>query len=157
MAEYEKRSGPSVDRKPSKSSSEPSEFSEYDSGPDVHLDAKTFLAVFAALLIYFAQLVSLVGAGAVSLYPMPSRSSYRETWSDRLCPHSKAKPSQLTSILRQALSGLQGLLRFSLSSWGRYSHMPPTTGAGNGFLSSRLCWAELDRSSLPEPALSECV
>jgi hypothetical protein len=39
-----------------------------DSGrePHVHLHAKTFLAVFAVCLIYFAQLVNLVGAGAVS-------------------------------------------------------------------------------------------
>ncbi|KAJ4290075.1 hypothetical protein N0V88_006581 [Collariella sp. IMI 366227] len=32
-------------------------------GPVPHLHAKTFLAVFAVCLIYFAQLVSLVGAG----------------------------------------------------------------------------------------------
>lgn len=31
-----------------------------------HLHAKTFLAVFAVCLIYIAQLISLVGAGAVS-------------------------------------------------------------------------------------------
>lgn len=34
--------------------------------PKPHLHAKTFLAVFAVCSIYFAQLVTLVGAGAVS-------------------------------------------------------------------------------------------
>jgi hypothetical protein len=31
-----------------------------------HLHAKTFLTVFAVCLIYFAQLINVVGAGAVS-------------------------------------------------------------------------------------------
>lgn len=35
-----------------------------------HLHAKTFLAVAAMCLIYIAQLVSLVGAGAVSYVPV---------------------------------------------------------------------------------------
>jgi hypothetical protein len=34
--------------------------------PQPHLHARTFLAVFAVCLIYFAQVFSLVGAGAVS-------------------------------------------------------------------------------------------
>jgi hypothetical protein len=34
--------------------------------PVPHLHSKTFLAVLAVCLIYFAQLVNLVGAGAVS-------------------------------------------------------------------------------------------
>ncbi len=37
-----------------------------DEEPVPHLHAKTFLAVFSVCLIYFAQLVNLVGAGAVS-------------------------------------------------------------------------------------------
>lgn len=32
-----------------------------------HLHAKTYLAVFTVCLIYYAQLVNLVGAGAVSI------------------------------------------------------------------------------------------
>lgn len=42
--------------------------------PKPRLHAKTFLAVFAVCLIYFAQLVNLVGAGAVS--PRSNRSKY---------------------------------------------------------------------------------
>lgn len=34
--------------------------------PQPHIHAKTFLAVAAVCLIYFAQLFALVGAGAVS-------------------------------------------------------------------------------------------
>jgi len=44
-----------------------SDSSDTSEEPHVHLHAKTFLAVFAVCLIYFAQLVNLVGAGAVSL------------------------------------------------------------------------------------------
>lgn len=33
-----------------------------------HLHAKTFLTVFAVCLIYFAQLINVVGAGAVRIY-----------------------------------------------------------------------------------------
>ncbi len=40
---------------------------EDDDEPVPHLHAKTFLVVFAVCLIYFAQLVNVVGAGAVSL------------------------------------------------------------------------------------------
>jgi hypothetical protein len=35
--------------------------------PVPHLHAKTFLTVFAVCLIYFAQLINVVGAGAVSI------------------------------------------------------------------------------------------
>lgn len=34
--------------------------------PEVRLHAKTWLTVFAVCLIYFAQLINVVGAGAVS-------------------------------------------------------------------------------------------
>ncbi|RYP59456.1 hypothetical protein DL770_010193 [Monosporascus sp. CRB-9-2] len=44
--------------------SEPSDVPDEALERRAHLHAKTFLAVFAVLLIYFAQLVSLVGAGA---------------------------------------------------------------------------------------------
>lgn len=37
---------------------------EDDSEPVPHLHAKTFLTVFAVCLIYFAQLINVVGAGA---------------------------------------------------------------------------------------------
>jgi len=37
-----------------------------DDEPVPHLHAKTFLTVFAVCFIYFAQLVNVVGAGAVS-------------------------------------------------------------------------------------------
>jgi len=36
--------------------------------PVPHLHAKTYLTVFAVCLIYFAQLVNVVGAGAVRCY-----------------------------------------------------------------------------------------
>src|ERR1039457_3755751 len=39
-----------------------------------HLHAKTFLTVFAVCLIYFAQLINVVGAGAVS--PQLSNPNY---------------------------------------------------------------------------------
>jgi hypothetical protein len=35
--------------------------------PEFHLHAKTYLTVFAICLIYFAQLINVVGAGAVSI------------------------------------------------------------------------------------------
>jgi len=37
--------------------------------PIPHLHMKTYLTVFAICLIYFAQLINVVGAGAVSLNP----------------------------------------------------------------------------------------
>lgn len=46
-------------------SSEPS----IEDEPVPHLHAKTFLIVFAVCFIYFAQLINVVGAGAVSTYP----------------------------------------------------------------------------------------
>jgi len=42
------------------------ESTDEDTEPEPHLHAKTFLAVFAVCLIYFAQDFALVGAGAVS-------------------------------------------------------------------------------------------
>jgi hypothetical protein len=39
---------------------------EDDDEPVAHLHAKTFLTVFAVCLIYFAQLINVVGGGAVS-------------------------------------------------------------------------------------------
>ncbi len=46
---------------------------ESDSGDSedetAHLHAKTWLAVLAVCMIYFAQLMNLVGAGAVSTLP----------------------------------------------------------------------------------------
>lgn len=44
----------------------PQKIEEYGNEPQPHLHAKTFLAVFAVCLIYFAQDFALVGAGAVS-------------------------------------------------------------------------------------------
>ncbi len=41
--------------------------------PVPHLHAKTFLTVFAVCLIYFAQLINVVGAGAVSSAYKPLR------------------------------------------------------------------------------------
>lgn len=43
---------------------------DHDSHDGRKLNARTFLAVFAVCLIYFAQLVNLVGAGAVRLLPL---------------------------------------------------------------------------------------
>jgi hypothetical protein len=55
-----------------------------DAEPVAHLHAKTYLTVFAVCLIYFAQLINVVGAGAVSQIPKrsnltdrPARSRYR--------------------------------------------------------------------------------
>ena len=44
-------------------SSEPS----IEDEPEPHLHAKTFMIVFAVCFIYFAQLINVVGAGAVSI------------------------------------------------------------------------------------------
>lgn len=44
----------------------PQNIEEDENEPQPHLHAKTFLAVFAVCLIYFAQDFALVGAGAVS-------------------------------------------------------------------------------------------
>jgi len=41
---------------------------EDDDEPVPHLHAKTYLTVFAICLIYFAQLINVVGGGAVSDY-----------------------------------------------------------------------------------------
>ena len=46
--------------------------------PIPHLHAKTFLVVFAVCLIYFAQLINVVGSGAVSL-PCVSQT-FRESY-----------------------------------------------------------------------------
>jgi hypothetical protein len=41
-----------------------------------HLHAKTFLIVFSVCLIYFAQLINVVGAGAVCLNLSPTHKTY---------------------------------------------------------------------------------
>ena len=46
-----------------------------DPEPQAHLHARTFLAVFAMCLIYFAQDFALVGAGSVSRRAFRSRLS----------------------------------------------------------------------------------
>lgn len=43
--------------------------------PVPHLHAKTFLVVFAVCLIYFAQVINVVGAGAASLPILVIRNS----------------------------------------------------------------------------------
>ena len=48
-----------------------SDASSSRSEPKPHLHAKTFLAVFAICVIYFAQIYNVVGAGAVSADPLP--------------------------------------------------------------------------------------
>lgn len=48
-------------------SSEPS----IEDEPVPHLHAKTFLIVFAVCFIYFAQLINVVGAGAVRIHTFP--------------------------------------------------------------------------------------
>lgn len=80
--------------------------SEAAAEPKAHLHLKTFLAVFAVLLIYFAQLVSLVGAGAVSPHHMQGCvHNIPRNYSNYLllmCMYSKAKPSPRISIRRPA-------------------------------------------------------
>jgi len=46
------------------------ESNNHDAEPLPELHAKTFLAVFAVCLIYFAQDFALIGAGAVSSDPL---------------------------------------------------------------------------------------
>jgi hypothetical protein len=59
---------PSVEDPPEEKPSETVKTSiEDNEEPVPHLHAKTYLAVFAVCLIYFAQLINVVGAGAVSL------------------------------------------------------------------------------------------
>lgn len=83
--------------------------------PIPHLHAKTFLTVFAVCLIYFAQLVNVVGAGAVSttllpvdeilIIPACSRYLYcsrrilqeRLAYFDDCYPHSRLEPTCLPS------------------------------------------------------------
>jgi hypothetical protein len=49
---------------------------EHNGGPQPHLHAKTFLAVFAVFTIYAAQLFAIVGAGTVSKFqPSPCPTS----------------------------------------------------------------------------------
>ncbi len=81
----------SHDEKPSKSSIEDDE----EHVP--HLHAKTFLVVFAVCLIYFAQLINVVGAGAVSLHIPPL--SYHLTF------NSVLKISLRYSVNRPRVSG----------------------------------------------------
>ena len=112
MNKLEEKSDVTVDREMSKSSTEPSEHLKPSLERDVQLHVKTFLAVFAVLLIYFAQLVSLVGAGAVS-FPSVSLTAISLFRSNGDSSNSKAKQSLLTSGRPQALSGSRGLLRYS--------------------------------------------
>lgn len=65
------------DKKPSPETA--SETSESLNKPTPHLHAKTYLAVAAVCLIYIAQLVCLVGAGAVSTSYRPSRKFTYQT------------------------------------------------------------------------------
>lgn len=85
-----------------------------DAEPVAHLHAKTYLTVFAVCLIYFAQLINVVGAGAVSqpfilsnLTDRLARSRYwnrtRRLW--KIClarffcfhPHCRSQSSSLPS------------------------------------------------------------
>lgn len=145
MGEIDEKSGVVDGKETSKASSEPSEHSEFGPERDVQLHVKTFLAVFAALLIYFAQLVSLVGAGAVSL-PRACLTIIPTLHSDGRYANSKAKQLLFTLARQRALFGSRELSRYSLWCSGQYSLMLPTIGAANGSLSSRHCWAESDRS-----------
>ncbi len=73
-----------------------------------HLHAKTFLAVFAVCLIYFAQVVSLVGAGAVSLCLCSSSHAVNPQGIANTCKNnSKGKSSQGISTALPMLSGFR--------------------------------------------------
>jgi len=58
--------------------------------PVPHLHAKTFLVVFAVCLIYFAQLINVVGAGAVSILLSPSKPMLSDT--TVACPRYLYRP-----------------------------------------------------------------
>jgi len=67
--EHERRSeeNPSVENSSEEKPSETVKTSiESSEEPVPHLHAKTYLTVFAVCLIYFAQVINVVGAGAVS-------------------------------------------------------------------------------------------
>lgn len=61
--------------------------------PVPHLHAKTYLTVFAVCLIYFAQLINVVGAGAVSLIHRLGKLE------------ANSKIFQLSSVTRPRASG----------------------------------------------------
>lgn len=58
---------PSTPSEPEKSDNKEHSIEDHEE-PVPHLHAKTFLIVFAVCLIYFAQLINVVGAGAVSIF-----------------------------------------------------------------------------------------
>lgn len=53
--------------------------------PVPHLHAKTYLAVFTVFVIYYAQLVNLVGAGAVREPWLPSAQCRASCATSRFC------------------------------------------------------------------------
>ncbi len=92
--------------------------------PVPHLHAKTYLTVFAVCLIYFAQLINVVGAGAVS-YMSSMNFNY-------LTQDSVLKILALSSGTRTNPSGLPPLSPFSQSSSPHLSHKLLITGGDDG-------------------------
>lgn len=113
-----------------------------------HLHAKTYLAVGAVCLIYIAQLVCLVGAGAVSvllflIHPRCRFKGNEETLlvsqTRQTCasfayqPYSKDRQSRLIFMVHKMSFGFPPLLPSLPSSWVRLSPKQPITGGENGF------------------------
>lgn len=92
--------------------------------PGIH--SHTILAITAMAFIYIGQMVSLVGAGAVSLFPN------RLNRSILLSQNSKVTPSPLTSTHQELLFGFQLLFRFSQWFSVRLSRRQLTTSEGSG-------------------------
>jgi hypothetical protein len=71
---------------------------EYSEEPVPHLHAKTYLTVYAVCLIYFAQVINVVGAGAVSAIHMLRKKFEANS-------NSALKIFQLSSVTRPRASG----------------------------------------------------
>lgn len=91
--------------------------------PGIH--AHTVLAITAMAFIYVGQMVSLVGAGAVSLLPHTRTGAL-------LMQNSKVTLSPRTSTHQEPLFGFQLLFLFSRSFSVPLSRRQLTTSGGSG-------------------------
>jgi hypothetical protein len=99
--DHERRSeeNPSVENSSEEKLSETVKTSiEYSEEPVPHLHAKTYLTIFAVCLIYFAQVINVVGAGAVSAIHLLWKKFKANS-------NSALKIFQLSSVTRSRASG----------------------------------------------------